>query len=93
MIKGVVASLKKGRDYVSSHTPEDIADVIAPQFKDTDKETMAIIIKRYADQDTWKKDLVFEKDAYELLLDILDEAGQLSARPEYEKLVTTEYAK
>ena len=93
VIKGFVAALKKGMEYVYSHTPEEVADVIAPQFKDTDKETMAIIIGRYADQDTWKQDLVFEEDAYQLLLDILDEAGQLSARPDYEKLVTTEYAK
>ena len=62
-------------------------------FPDTDKETMATIIKRYADQDTWKKDLVFEQNAYELLLDILDESGQLSERPEYSRLVTTEYVK
>lgn len=93
VIKGFVAALKKGMEYVYSHTPEEIAEVISPQFKDTDQETMAIIIKRYADQDTWKRDLVFEQDAYQLLLDILDEAGQLSARPEYEKLVTTVYAK
>ena len=93
VIKGFVAALKKGMEYVYSHTPEEIAEVISPQFKDTDQETMAIIIKRYADQDTWKKDLVFEQDAYQLLLDILDEAGQLNARPEYEKLVTTEYVK
>lgn len=92
VIKGFVAALRKGMDDVYSHTPEEIADMISPQFPDTDKETMAAIIRRYADQDTWKQDLVFEKDAYELLLDILDEAGQLSARPEYEKLVTTEYA-
>ncbi|MGN0337700.1 MAG: ABC transporter substrate-binding protein [Lachnospiraceae bacterium] len=93
VIKGFVAALKKGMDYVYSHTPEEVAAVIAPQFKDTDEATMAIILKRYADQDTWKQDLVFEEDAYQLLLDILDEAGQLSARPDYEKLVTTAYAK
>ena len=93
VIKGFVAALKKGMEYVYSHTPEEIAEVIAPQFPDTDEETMAIIIKRYAEQDTWKQDLVFEEDAFQLLLDILDEAGQLSARPDYEKLVTTEYAK
>lgn len=92
VIRGFVTALKKGMDDVYSHTPEEVADMIAPQFKDTDKETMAIIIKRYAEQDTWKRDLVFEEDAYRLLLDILDEAGQLSARPDYEKLVTTEYA-
>lgn len=93
VIKGFVAALKRGMDDVYSQTPEEIAEVIAPQFPDTDQETMAIIIKRYADQDTWKRDLVFEQDAYQLLLDILDEAGKLSDRPDYEKLVTTEYAK
>lgn len=93
VVKGFVAALKKGMEYVYSHTPEEVAEAIAPQFKDTDQATMAIIIGRYADQDTWKQDLVFEEDAYRLLLDILDEAGQLSARPEYEKLVTTEYVK
>lgn len=93
VIKGFVAALKKGMEYVDSHTPEEIADLITPQFPDTDKETMSTIIKRYADQDTWKLDLAFEKDAYELLLDILEEAGQISERPDYEKLVTTEYVK
>lgn len=91
VIKGFVAALKKGMNDVYSYTPEEIADIIAPQFPDTDKGTMATIIKRYADQDTWKTDLVFEEEAYQLLLNILDEAGQLSARPEYAKLVTTEY--
>lgn len=93
VIRGFVSALKKGVEYVESHTPEEVAEVITPQFPDTDKETMATIIKRYADQDTWKSDLVFEEDAYQLLLDILDEAGQLSERPAYEKLVTTEYVK
>lgn len=93
VIKGFVAALKKGMEYVDSHTPEEIAEVIAPQFPDTDEETMATIIKRYADQDTWKLDLVFEEDAYQLLLDILDEAGQLTERPAYETLVTTDYVK
>lgn len=93
VIRGFVAALKKGMEYIDSHTPEEIAEVIAPQFADTDKETMATIIKRYANQDTWKLDLAFEEDAYQLLLDILDEAGQLSERPAYEKLVTTEYVK
>ena len=52
-----------------------------------------IQLSNFRDQDTWKQDLVFEKDAYQLLLDILDEAGQLEERPDYERLVTTEYVK
>ena len=78
--------------YVNDHTSEEIASAIAPQFPDTDPETITAIVDRYQSQDTWKTDLIFTKEAYTLLLDILDEAGELTARPEYEKLICTEYA-
>ena len=53
---------------------------------------IAAIVERYHAQDTWKTDLIFEEDSYRLLLDILDEAGELGGRPVYEDIVTTEFA-
>ena len=47
---------------------------------------------RYYDQDTWKENLIFEEESFELLQDILEEAGELTERAPYEDLVTTEYA-
>ena len=49
-------------------------------------------MKRYQEQDTWKENLVFEQDSFELLQDILDSAGELEERVPYEKLVDTTYA-
>ena len=86
-------ALQKGMDYVQSHTPEEIAEVIEPQFPETDLDTITTIVKRYYDQDTWKENLVFEKESFELLQDILQEAGELNERVEYKKLVNTEYVK
>ena len=80
-------------DYVQSHTPEEIAQVIAPQFPETDLDTLTTIVTRYYEQDTWKDNLVFEQDSFELLQDILESAGELSERVDYEQLVTTEFAK
>ena len=91
-IQGFTNALQKGMDYVQSHTPEEIAAVIEPQFKETDLETITTIVKRYYDQDTWKSDLIFQKESFELLQDILEEAGELDKRASYEDLVTTEYA-
>ena len=79
-------------DYVNTHTPEEIAEVIRPQFKETDPETITAIVTRYYEQDTWKKDLIFEQDSFELLQDILQEAGELEERVPYEKLVNTKFA-
>lgn len=86
-------ALQKGMDYVQNHTPEEIAKVIAPQFSETDLETITTIVKRYHEQDTWKENLIFEKESFELLQDILEDAGELNQRVKYENLVTTEYAK
>ena len=91
IIQKFTNALQKGMDYVQSHTPEEIAEVIAPQFKETDIDT--VIVKRYYDQDTWKENLIFKKDSFELLQDILEDAGELGERAEYEELVQTEYAK
>ena len=92
IIQKFTNALQKGMEYVQSHTPEEIAEVIAPQFAETDLDTVTAIVKRYYDQDTWKENLIFEKDSFELLQDILEDAGELTDRTAYENLVQTEYA-
>ena len=92
LIQAFTNALQKGMDFVNSHTPEEIAKEIAPQFAETDLDTLTTIVKRYYDQKTWKEDLIFEEDSFLLLEDILDEAGELAQWVPYEQLVTTEYA-
>lgn len=92
LIQGFTNALQKGMDYVQNHSPEEIAKVIAPQFKETDLDTITTIITRYYEQDTWKEDLIFEEDSFTLLQDILDEAGELDQRVPYEDLVNTDFA-
>ena len=92
VIQKFTNALQKGMDYVQKHTPEEIAGVIAPQFKETDLDTITMIITRYYDQDTWKENLIFQEESFDLLQDILEEAGELTKRASYKDLVTTEYA-
>lgn len=91
-VQAFTNALQKGMDYVQTHTPEEIAKVIAPQFAETDFDTLTTIVERYYNQNTWKGDLIFEKDSFELLQNILDDAGVLKNRVPYEELVTTEFA-
>jgi NitT/TauT family transport system substrate-binding protein len=92
VIQGFTNAIQKGMEYVQTHTPEEIADVIAPQFKETEKEKLVMIVTRYYEQDTWKDNLVFEEESLNLLQDILDEAGELTARVPYEDIITTKFA-
>lgn len=92
VIQAFTNALQKGVDYVISHSPEEIAEIIAPQFPETDLETVTTIVKRYHEQDSWKENLIFEEESFELLQDILDSAGELEKKVPYEELVTTEFA-
>lgn len=92
IIQKFTNALQKGMDFVQTHTPEEIARVIAPQFKETDLTTLTTIVERYHAQNTWKSNLIFEKESFELLQDILETAGELKTRVPYEELVTTKYA-
>lgn len=92
VVQAFTNALQKGMDYVQTHEPAEIAKVIAPQFEGTDMETLTAIVERYYAQDTWKKDLIFEEESFELLQNILEDAKVLEERVPYEELVTTEFA-
>lgn len=92
IIQAFTDALQKGMNYVNQHTPAEIAKIIAPQFPETDLETLTTIVSRYHAQDTWKNDLIFTEEAFALLQNILESAGELPERVPYETLVTTTYA-
>ena len=77
IIQSFTNAIQKGLDYVNTHTAQEIAAVIAPQFPETDEATIATIVERYLAQDTWKADTVFEENSFALLQNILTEAGEL----------------
>lgn len=92
LVQSFTNALQKGLNYVNTHSADDIATIIAPQFPDTDVATISTIVDRYAAQDTWKENLIFEETSFNLLLDILDSADQLSKKPTYANLVDITYA-
>ena len=92
IIQGFTNALQKGMDFVNSHTPEEVSEVIAPQFPDSDLETITAIVSRYAKQDTWKENLIFEEKSFSLLQDILEMAGEISERVPYENIVTAKFS-
>lgn len=92
IIQKFTNALQKGMDYVREHSPEEIAKVIQPQFAETDLEKLTTIVERYHKQDTWKENLVFEKESFDLLQEILTSGGELEKEVPYEELVNTEFA-
>ena len=93
LIQAFTDALQKGMDYVQTHSPAEIAEVIAPQFPEVNPDTLTTIVTRYYDQDTWKSDLIFEESSFDLLINILKLSGVLEESVPYEDLVNTDFAK
>ncbi len=93
VIQSFTNAIQKGIDYVVTHTPEEIAQVIKPQFDETDIKIIEAIVERYYSQDTWKDNTIFEKESFDLLQDILNDSNVLNEYVPYEDLVTTDFAK
>ena len=79
--------------WVQNKSTEEIAKAVQPQYPDTDLEILKTLIDRYKAQDSWKPDLIITEEGLNHLMDIMELAGELDTRADYEKIVTTKFAK
>ncbi|MDR7856492.1 ABC transporter substrate-binding protein [Tissierella sp.] len=93
IIQKFTNAIYKGMVWVQEHSNEEIADAVMPQFPDTDKDVLISLIERYRNQDSWKPDLIITEDGLNHMMDIMELAGELDKRADYEKIVTTKFAK
>ena len=71
IIRKFTNAIQKGLDYVNTHSAEEIAETISPQFKETDTEKIAIIRTASKEQDTWKENMSLEKESLSFSENIL----------------------
>lgn len=93
LIQAFTNAIYKGLVWCQEHTSAEIAEVIQPQFSETDPETLTAIIERYRSQDTWIQHPLMKEEALELIQDILQLSGTLDQRIAYEDVVVTDFAK
>lgn len=92
IIEAFTRAIYRGQQWVENHTSAEIAEVILPQFSESDVETLTTIIERYKAQDTWKTDPIFSEEGFTLIQDIMEQGGELSGRVPFDDLVQNEFA-
>ena len=92
IVEAFTRAIYRGQQWVDTHSSSEIAEVILPQFPESDVETLTTIIERYKAQDTWKTTPTFSEDGFTLLQDIMEEGGELTKRVPFTDLVTNEFA-
>ncbi|MBA4602694.1 ABC transporter substrate-binding protein [Thermoactinomyces mirandus] len=87
--KKFVRAVYNGQRWVQTHSPEEIASVIQDYFPETNKSTLVRVVKRYKEQSSYASNPLIDKDEYQHLLDIMQQAGELPRHVLYEQLIDT----
>ena len=86
-------AIYRGQVWVEEHTPEEIAEAIRESFPDADLEMLAGVAQRYKDIDAWAKTPIFTEESFVRLQDVMELAGELDKRAQFDLLVTNEFAR
>ncbi|MBQ3062533.1 MAG: ABC transporter substrate-binding protein, partial [Clostridia bacterium] len=84
--------IARGQKWVMENTAEDVAKAIADQFPDNDVKTLATVTQRHKDIDAWNETPVMKKEAFERMQDVMETAGELDARVDFDLLVDNSFA-
>lgn len=93
VIQRFTNALYKAQKWVYEQPSEETARAIAPFFEDTDMDLLVGAIDRYKTQRSYKEDPLLEKEQWDHLQNIIEEAGELKERVDYELLVDTTFAR
>lgn len=92
LIQDFVDALYEAQIWVDTHTAKEVAEALMPSFADTDIDVLETVVQRYKDIDAWNKTPVMTKESFNRLQDVIEEAGELTKRVEFENLVNNTFA-
>ena len=85
-------AIKKAQDWVYANSADDVAKAIQPFFEDTELDLIATVVERYRAQESFAKDPILDEEEWNNLQDVMEEAGELPRRMDYQELVNTSFA-
>ncbi|HIT77204.1 MAG TPA: ABC transporter substrate-binding protein [Candidatus Limihabitans stercoravium] len=82
----------KGYQYILDTPLDQVAELLLPLFPDTDVEIVESSLDNYLNSDVWTDTPVVSREAFTLIQDIMENAGELSQRVDYETIIDTTIA-
>lgn len=93
LIKGFLRAINKAQKAIRTMTAESIAEKLLPYFDGSALESIKAAVKSYQEIDAWMATPVMTEESFSRLQDIMENAGELSSRADFAKLVDNTYAK
>lgn len=91
VVKNFANAIKKGLEYVSTHSSEEIAKTILPQFPDISLSDLTKIVDNYKKYDSWLSTPFITEESYKNLENIMMDAKLLDSYVPFHELVNNSY--
>ena len=92
VVQSFTNAVAKGQKWVQDHTAREIAEALANQFPDTKIDVLTLVAQRYKDINAWNETPVMKQESLERLEDVMETAGELDKRVDFDKLVDNSFA-
>ncbi|MBR1606642.1 MAG: ABC transporter substrate-binding protein [Clostridia bacterium] len=92
LIQRFTSAVYRGQQWVYGHTDAEVAEVLLSFFPDTSLEVMTQVVARYREIGAWNPTPVMKRSALERLETVMESAGELEKRVEFDQLVDNSFA-
>lgn len=91
-IEAFLRAVVRGYNYLMNATDDQIYEALAPSFSTSTKTSIVTSVKTYKRIDAWMSTPVMQESAYNRLLAIMTNAGELDTTVKFDKVVNNSYA-
>ncbi len=92
LIAAFTRAIYKGQQWVLSHSAAEIAEAVAEFFPDTSTELLAASAQSYIDIDAWCDTPIMDETSFDLLQQVMSEAGELETTAPFDEVVDNTFA-
>ncbi len=91
-IEGLLRSVTKAIKYINETDVGTVANLLTGYFADTSVESIKTSLESYKKIDAWVTNMAMKQEAFNRLQDVIELAGELDRRVDFNAVVTTETA-
>ena len=92
IIQKFTDAIYKGQQYVESHSSQEIAELIQGFFPDTELKLLVEAVDSYRKIDAWNKTPYMTEESFDLLQQVIQDAGELEKKASYKDVVNNAFA-
>lgn len=91
-IEKFLKAVVKAYNYLINATDEEILTALAPSFTTTEDSIIISSVRNYIEFDAWMSTPVMSEEAFNRLQDVMENAGELEKRINFDDVVNNKYA-